>query len=378
MKTLDSILSGRDNNFNLIRFLAAAMVIVAHSYTLTVQSWKQIPLPFIRDVHLGGLAVEIFFITSGFLISMSFLRQSNIWLYLEARILRIFPALIVAVLFTSLVLGPIFTKLSLGEYFTHTDLYEYILINSTLILNIVQIRYELPGVFTENLLPVAVNGSLWTLPYEVWMYIMLLIIGVIRILNNRKRFNIFFALFVLSYLVGSMFLLESAFYAKLDTYANFALYFLMGTFFYVNRNWIPINGYILLTSWLVLWLLRFSISIYDVFYYFALSYGVFWLALVPGGFIRRFNRLGDYSYGLYIYAFPIQQAIIALFPAISPVFLIVLAFFVTLFFAVVSWHVIEKPALSYKGDVYQRALSWLQNAPWYRKRIIVEQRHLDS
>lgn len=376
MKTIDTVISGRDNNFNLIRFVAATMVIVAHSYVLTGHPWRQISVPAIREWNLARIAVDAFFVTSGFLISMSFLRQPNIWLYLEARILRIFPALLAAVLLTSLILGPIFTELPLAEYFKEPSVYEYIVINSTLVLKFTQLKYTLPGVFVDNPSPETVNGSLWTLPYEMWMYIALLAIGLTRILKDRGLFNAFYLLLVLGVFLGPV--LVPALSEDLSVYARFALLFQTGTFFYVNRTSIPINGYLLLGLVAALWLLKGQPAVYGPAYIFTLAYCVLWIAFVPNGFIRKFNQFGDYSYGLYIYAFPIQQMLIALFPAIGPMPLLVSAFFVTLLAAMFSWYVIEKPALSVKGSIYPRFIAWRERLPGVRKPQELETKNFDT
>jgi peptidoglycan/LPS O-acetylase OafA/YrhL len=81
----------------------------------------------------------------------------------------------------------------------------------------------------------------------------------------------------------------------------------------------------------------------------ALAYGVLWLALVPAGTVRQFNRIGDYSYGLYILCFPIQQTFVMLDPQITPLWLLLWSFPAVLGLAVLSWHFIEHPALRQKA-----------------------------
>ena len=127
----------------------------------------------------------------------------------------------------------------------------------------------------------------------------------------------------------------------------YALFFLGSTLFLL-RHFI-----ILSTPTFILLVITLLISSIDkfsffVFYNLSIAYLVFYLAYVPAGKIRLFNRLGDYSYGLYIYAFPVQQAVIALIDGISIVHTIVLSFAITLLLAIASWHLLEKPCLSLK------------------------------
>ena len=79
-----------------------------------------------------------------------------------------------------------------------------------------------------------------------------------------------------------------------------------------------------------------------------LGYVVLYLAYVPGGFVRRFNQLGDYSYGIYIYAFPLQQAVVALVPGVSVWNLTWSSYALTCSIAALSWHILEKPLLREK------------------------------
>ena len=95
-----------------------------------------------------------------------------------------------------------------------------------------------------------------------------------------------------------------------------------------------------------------------------LVYAVFWCAYVPDGWIRKYNNLGDYSYGLYIYAFPVHQTLAALRPGIAPLPMFLAAFPLSLGLAVVSWHVVEKPSLALKERISTFSLfNWRRKAP---------------
>ena len=169
---LASFVSGRDNNFNLIRFVAATLVLFSHSFALSIGSSDAEPLRASIGMTWGDIAVDIFFITSGFLIANSFLTRSNVLVFLWSRALRIFPALIIAVLFCVFVIGIAFTSLEPKEYLAHDQTQRYLIKNIMLVGGI---EYSLPGVFSENPFSHAVNGSLWTMPYEVKMYMLLIV-----------------------------------------------------------------------------------------------------------------------------------------------------------------------------------------------------------
>src|SRR4249919_485571 len=140
---------GRDNNFNLVRILAAFAVLVSHSFPLAMGLIGGMvePLKARLDVTLGSIAVDLFFIASGFLVTGSLLTRKSIVEFLWARVLRIYPALLVMVLLVVFGLGLSFTTAPVSAYLSDTRTYLFIVKNSTLIAGIAQ---KLPGVFVEN------------------------------------------------------------------------------------------------------------------------------------------------------------------------------------------------------------------------------------
>lgn len=131
---------------------------------------------------MGGIAVDVFFITSGFLITYSFFSRNNIIAFIWARILRIYPALFVAIVFCVFVVGLFFTTNTISDYLFDPQTFKFFRRNVTLFSGV---KYELPGVFTDNPYMNAVNGSLWTLPYEIKMYTYLAIIASLFLYVQR-------------------------------------------------------------------------------------------------------------------------------------------------------------------------------------------------
>lgn len=309
MKTFAHYSETRDNNFNLIRFIAASLVILSHSYPLTLGRGTPEPFSSLLGMTAGDLAVNIFFVVSGFLVSKSFCDRNNLITFLYARCLRIFPALIVAVLFCILVVGVLFTQFPLNDYFSDRKTYGYFIKNTTLVL--FKLQYNLPGVFSDAVYPVAVNGSLWTLPVEVRMYLLVALAGVSGILHKKYLFNFLVLLLVALYFYIFYFLETSTENLRLSGF------FLAGIFCYIHRKVIPLNGFILLALFALTVISRFwYIDFFGLLISLFIVYATFWFSLVPAGPIRRFNELGDFSYGLYIYAFPIQQVIATLYVGI--------------------------------------------------------------
>ena len=151
----------RPNNFDLLRFVAATLVLIDHSFVLTGR--HGLPGPFVYET-LGGFAVAVFFIISGFLVAGSWQRTPDLGTYAAKRALRIVPAYAAVIALCALVLGPLVTELSLGRYFGHPQTWSYFWN-----LTFFRLHYSLPGVFSGNPFPHAVNGSIWTLPIEIKM-----------------------------------------------------------------------------------------------------------------------------------------------------------------------------------------------------------------
>ncbi|HEY3347733.1 MAG TPA: acyltransferase family protein, partial [Nitrospirota bacterium] len=161
-----------ENNFNLLRFAAASCVMINHTFILSGLWWD--PYVWLSKYDaLGPLAVNIFFVISGFLITKSWIAKPQLPAYFKKRALRILPALAGSTLLCVIIIGPLVTSFSPREYFGAAQTYGYL--KNTLIFG--PLHNNLPGVFTKNLFP-CVNGTLWTLPMEVTGYILIAAFGL--------------------------------------------------------------------------------------------------------------------------------------------------------------------------------------------------------
>lgn len=335
---LKDVATGRDNNFNLIRALAATAVLVSHAWPITQGDGVVQPLDRLTGYALGTISVFAFFVISGFLIAQSFERSSSIGRFVWARVLRLWPALIVSILAVAFVLGPLVTTLPLSTYLTHSETYSFVLRNLTL----AHVQYTLPGVF-ETLPYPTVEGSIWTLIHEVLCYVGVFVLGVLGLLRRKTAMVAVFAGFLVLY-----FLVQAgtlSLHPKITSLIKLALPFGVGTAFYVWRDHLPLTIWGVALTALAAWATK-GTAVYPLTFCLALGYGVFWAAYVPGGILRAFNRLGDYSYGIYIYAFPMQGLAVWLWGPQDPLTNIALSLPMTLIPSILSWHLIEKPALA--------------------------------
>jgi peptidoglycan/LPS O-acetylase OafA/YrhL len=351
---LSEYTTNRDNNFNLIRFIAAFTVLYTHSFSLLSGDMNDEPMRVFLGMSLGDISVDIFFITSGFLITSSYINRGNLIAFAWARILRIYPALIVAVTLSVFVLGVWFTNLNILEYLSHPDTYKYFFKNIMLLFGI---DFFLPGVFQDIPWKGAVNGSLWTLTYEIRMYIILAFILTFIVCLNKKVPKITFKNILLFLGILSVLVLIYNHFIPLREGSVFVSKFirLFSAFFIGAMFFVWKDNIVLSYKWFMILLVLLILSsvdkdLYFVMYSLTLAYLIFFIAYVPKGNILKFNKFGDYSYGLYIYAFPIQQILIALNPNISILMLIIMSFLLTLISAVLSWNLIEKRFLKKKNN----------------------------
>jgi len=281
----------------------------------------------------------MFFAVSGFLVAGSALRLKRTATFLAFRAFRIFPALLVEVTLSALVLGPALTLLPIKAYFANGEFYRYF----GNILGLV--TFTLPGVFVHNHWPNVVNANLWTLPSEFDCYFITALLMLSGLIYNKKIFTMLFAAATLALIPLNIF---TNFGVTDTTMAPVVIdyYFFVGVLFYHYRDQITFSriafgascvfGYVLL-------LFHHTEFLAPLF--------VTYIILFIG--MTRFPELpvlktGDYSYGIYLYGFPITQGLVAIFPKLQghgwPT--LVISAVTTCLFAAFSWHVIEKRALA--------------------------------
>lgn len=341
--TLGDYAVGRDNNFNLLRFCAATAVVINHSDAVVHGPNSPSILLSRTGMDLGNIAVDIFFVTSGFLVSGSVSKRS-LFEYAEARVRRILPALSVAILFCVFVIGLGFTTYSPKNFLLDSQTLRFIVKNETLLTGA---AFPLPGVFESTPIPNVVNGSLWTLPWEARLYV---ILGLIALIAKSPILKLRITLtHLLTFAAFSLLLLHitNIFFPFVSKDATRVVcMFFLGSAVYCHRDRIPLHRFACLAAFLLLITSTFVNKHTFLFtYLFTLPYLVMGVVYLPAGIVRKFNDLGDYSYGIYIYSFPLQQAIVASVTDSSPTMVLAITLPVVLVMAVLSWHFIEQPFL---------------------------------
>jgi peptidoglycan/LPS O-acetylase OafA/YrhL len=353
------------NNFDALRFVAATLVIIHHTSDVHILPTLGSHAP-VADFNFGFLGVATFFVVSGYLIMMSWERRPHLLEFMWARALRIFPGLIAAVLVTAFVIGPLLTTLPLGEYVGHPTTFKYLIT-----VDLIHLDQHLPGVTFDYGYPVSVNTPLWTLPVEFKMYVFMAVLGVAGAL--RKRWLVV-AAFVLGVLGG--FRPKGAVFAFLSYWGlsafisgllgqtnNYPLFFLAGTLLYLFRDRVPVHRVAIGVAF-VAWLASHYTHHGLFISLFCWPYLVIAAGTARTPVISQLGRIGDLSYGLYIYAFPIEHVCIR-YSGILPndgALLFFMTFIATLPIAFVSWHLVEKRAMRLKRVFAKKRLRESSNA----------------
>lgn len=322
------------NCFDFLRFFFAANILLAHLCSLSQNK----SLEFLSNFSNSNIAVKGFFVISGFLVAKSYTNTPSLKEYFIKRARRILPAYIVVLLLAVLILS-LFSSNSFLEYFTDINTYKYLGWNSVF-LNF--IHPCLPGLF-ENNLHCAVNGSLWTLKVEEGFYVVLPLIFY-AIKKLKKPFIILGSLYVLSILYW--FVMDFYFGKPLlaKQLPGYLAYFVTGIFLFLNFDFVQQKKKKFLLVAILLLILSSFLDFQIDFLYPAAFSTIVIIAAYSLPFLNNFGKYGDFTYGLYIYHFPIIQLFrqYNLFEKYNPIIMAFSVILITLLFAVLSWFFIEK------------------------------------
>lgn len=350
--TLADVSRTRSNNFGFLRFLFASTIIFAHSFGIMGPYHD----PFSNISHgqtvQFGLAINYFFVMSGFLVTASWIGAPQFWVFIKKRAVRLYPAVAVMSLFCIFVIGPMSVS-NLPQYFHHLSPTAYL--KALVYLHVPQ----LPGVFTGLPTPAdvanavhnspPVNGPMWSIGYQMRCYLVIALCGMLGFYRHRGIVLTLWLVAFAAYLAASLAQWNPLGHRALPLVGQLSLwprlltYYGVGMLAYLFRDKIPYSRTLFLFSLLGLALscwggLAFAQPICG-------TYAVLYFAYCKAIPLQNFARNGDLSYGLYIYAWPIQEILVQrAHQYLNPYTLFGCAFAITLVIAILSNRFVEKPA----------------------------------
>lgn len=351
--TISDALKPGNNNFDLLRVLAACLSIWGHAYAISPKDGMREPLlQLLKTEYSGSVSIAILFFVSGLLVVDSYQRVPNALLFLASRAGRVMPGLLVCLLASILVIGPIFTRLDLHSYFTNPSTLLYYTTNASLI----DIQWHLPGVFESSVY--GFNGSFWSFPVGVRLYLAVALLGVLGIF----RFSLLATLVLVALFMAGIFFPEKVpYFLELPLNVKAVAPFLLGALLAANKQAIRLTPALVVAAIAIAWLgLDSEWGKYLLFAAFFIA--LLYLFTRPA--CCAIGLPGNYCYGIYIYGFPVQQIVAHLQPSPHPWVNAAFSLPIAIGLGAVSWHFVEKPAWAwvkqFAAGLWNECRNWRQ------------------
>jgi peptidoglycan/LPS O-acetylase OafA/YrhL len=329
------------NSFQLIRLVLAVAVLYRHSFDLLASGHGDVVLDLIPPrTHLGRIALCCFMVVSGFLVTHSWFESAGWRDFLRRRVLRVYPAFVVASVVSAFVAAPLGSPDGRG-YLNTIDLGRFL-------ADLVQLnKLSVPPSFLANPFPGPINGSLWSIKIEFECYLVLMALGVVGALRRRAVVVGLFALLFVAHAVQGY---VASSFDRFGNHVQLATFFFAGAVAYLYRDRIRWSyGWLEIAALVTVCTAILEVGFVELLPIFG-TYVLLYLAYEPRLLKLAVGRRIDLSYGIYLYAWPVQQlAIQALGPAaLNPYTLSLLALLVSAGLAWLSWRFVERPFLALK------------------------------
>jgi peptidoglycan/LPS O-acetylase OafA/YrhL len=339
--TLGARLRDHGNNFGPVRLLAALVVVLAHSYPIAGFRTSVPLVHFLHNPYVGNYAVESFFVISGLLVTRSFLSgRQSLRRFVAARVLRLYPALICGVVL-SVAVAVLCNANPAAMTLYDSQTWTYFWKNATAWEFVVGV----PGAFPSNPLAGGPNGSLWSLPLELRMYVWVGILGALGALGHSRLGVLVLVATIIALIIATQPLPA---WLWVEWQSLFAIDFMLGMLAYLLRDRLRLSFTIAAVVLAVYACAIAYCSADTAKVVFALCLPYWLLVLTCHPAIPIVRLPGDYSYGVYVYAFPLQQTIECLWPGISMTTMLATSLVLILCVAALSWHAMEEPLLRLK------------------------------
>ncbi|HAI1316277.1 acyltransferase [Escherichia fergusonii] len=342
MNTVDFVIEKGNNNLDLVRIVLAISVIYGHGYfVVDNHGSKEIINQLYPFTYSGALAVKVFFFISGMLVTNSLLKGSTPTTFVISRFFRIVPAFFVTTFATAFIIGPLITTFDISEYFPSDMLIEYIKSNP-----LTGVSYKLPGVFESNHLPYVVNGSLWTIPYEVRAYIGLLAAYMV-LGSGQKKIATLLCIFVI--LIPVLNLNKETFINIPNKDSKLVIScFALGVMYAINKDRIHVSWHIPVGLFILHYFFNNSMLSETLFFFSACTL-LLWFSSIK--IIRNINIKHDISYGVYLWGFLVQQLVARYAEGYGVFVNQLISIVISVILGYLSFVFIERPCISFGSKV---------------------------
>lgn len=353
------LISSRDNNFTIMRLIAASFVFAGHMGEILL-----IQAPLFGGIALHELGVRLLFMIGGYLITVSWLSDPHPLRYAIRRFFRLWPPFAVFILLMVFVAGPLLSDLGIQGYF-QSD-YKIYLRNLRFF-----IVYAQPGVFTGTPIPYTTNGSLWTMPVEAALYVLTpLLLTALRVKKNPRSSFIPMAVLTGAAVVFDIFLRvffhdsRVVFYGtELISAYHLVVFYIIGIFFTYDEVKKYLNMQIGCVAASLLFLFQLAAPAFQyLLLYLIFPYLIFSIALAPNPSFCKFGKRMEISYGIYLYGFFFQQLTVSFLQMlewdVSYTGVLLLSAVPTVLSAILSYFLVEKPMLCVSRFLIKKQRSW--------------------
>lgn len=335
------------NNYDFLRVFAALSITFFHSFAL-LNKLKLDPLFILTNgrINFSFIGLNIFFCISGYLIAKSATTSPTLINYLWKRLLRIQPLLILTCVLTVFFLGPIFTNLTTPDFFLNGDTWTYF----RNVFPAFGIQFSLPGVFLKNIGESGVNGSLWTLIVEERLYLIMCFLFLFK--KQNSWYVTFYVLFINAIYLYNHFYYSGELIPFMDTNAfYYSLVFLNSAVLFILKVNLSKSIYPIVFLSTIVTILGIIFPMFNFLFLFSFPFLINGIAQIKG-ITNHAGKYGDFTYGIYVFSFPVQQMLIAKGIAINnPYLLFIISSAIAIPMAVASWHLLEKKFLRMKKAI---------------------------
>jgi peptidoglycan/LPS O-acetylase OafA/YrhL len=347
-------IGSRDNALGLIRLVLACFVVISHAPELAFGSKEREPLTWaFGTISFGDLAVDGFFIISGYLIGLSYLKEPQLGPYLAKRVARIFPGYVVSYIVCLCIVLPLAGGAALTVMAAPRVIFDWLTIQPPRFIAFEGSHYP------------ALNGPMWSLAYEFRYYVAVVLLGRLQLLPRPSVNFLLFGMFAIADIAlrfgllgdvdANVGFMTAAVVGLPSLMIRLGLMFTAGLCMMHVAKMLPVSSLAQMACLALLllglrspWFVEVNVAIFGGMLIFMVAFSL------RGTRLASINRANDVSYGTYLYAWPINKLILWYFPEIGVTVLTVITIALALVAGALSWFAVERPMIRITSEYLTR------------------------